>query len=115
MAVKDNWEYLWKKEKCVCQELTGNRRLRDWVGYSDGQDERRHEASDWVKAQIKNLQAGEDASDTAKETQGRIDYLQAMVTDPYLDVIHWTVPDYPYPDARDDERAYIKERAYYCS
>jgi hypothetical protein len=115
MAVADNWEYLWKKEKCVCQELTGNRRIRDWIGYSDGQDQRRHEASDWVKAQIKALKAGEDASDDPAITNKRIAYLEAMVEDPYLDVIHWTVPGYPYPDAYDDERAYIKERAFYCS
>lgn len=115
MAVKDYWPDLWKKEKCVCQELTGNRRLRDWEGYNKGQDERRQEASDWVKDRIQDLKAGVDPSDTDAKTNHRIDYLKAVVTEPYLDVIHWTVPGYPYPEATDDERAFVKERAFYCS
>lgn len=110
---EDQWKALWKAEKTTCHELTGNRAIKDWEGYTDGMDNRRHAAWDWIENRIAEIQAGEHHDDDKGQDDQRVDYMQAVL-DGY-NHYWWDVPAYPRDSATDVESVFIKERTYYCS
>jgi hypothetical protein len=109
---ESQWKYLGDAEKTTCEEYTFLRRLMDWTGYDDAQEQRRKAAWHWLDARADEYNAGDH--ETWSHAAERADYIDAVLHG--YDELHYGQESYPrdwMPGGHDDQNVYVKERCYY--